>query len=94
MEQYYQELVATLTGRHNILLTSLLSSDDPDSWEQSKYIIISHAPLLTLEMAVNRICQRRPNVAPTPAQIYAALEYAKKKNQQYAKNSTPSELSN
>ena len=85
MEKNYQELIAMLTGKQNLLLTSLLSGEDPELWEQSKYIIVSHNPLLTLEMAVNRVCERENNSVPTPNQIYKALEYSKAKSEQHQK---------
>ena len=83
MEKSYQDLIAQLAGNQNVLLTTLISGNDPESWEESKYIVVSHTPLLTLEMAVNRVCFREKKSPPSPAQIYAALEYAKKKSQQY-----------
>jgi len=85
MDKHNQELFATLTGRHNIILTTLLSSESMESWEKIKYIIVSHTPFLTLEMAVNRVCRRENSSPPLPAQIYSALEYAKEKNKQFRK---------
>ncbi|MDX1811348.1 MAG: hypothetical protein R3240_05335, partial [Gammaproteobacteria bacterium] len=85
MDNNYQELIARLSNQQTMLLTTLLSSDNQETWNEHKHTIISHTPLLTLEMAVNRVCQREHNTPPTPAQIYAALEYAKRKNQQFSK---------
>lgn len=79
MEKLYQDLIATLSGQQNLILTSLLSATDQDSWEENKHIIVSHAPFLTLEMAVNRITQRKQNSIPSPNEIFQALEYAKNK---------------
>ena len=80
MKKISQELFADLNNNHQIILTSLLSSEDAESWSNSKYLIVSHNPFLTLEMAVNRVCQRNRKLPPTPAQIYSALQYAKEKS--------------
>lgn len=85
MDKNTRELIAQLSGQQTLLLTTLLSSDSPENWEDHKHTIVSHTPLLTLEMAVNRVCRREHGIPPTPAQIYAALEYAKHKNQQFTK---------
>ncbi len=89
MNDKHQKLTSRLFGKQNLILTSLLSDQDTCSWQDNKHLIISHTPYLTLEMAVNRTCQRAKHSTPTPSQIYAALEYAKAKQTQTAKKPEP-----
>lgn len=86
MDNQYQELISTFSGKHNLLLTSLLCTENPNTWEECKHLIISSTPLLTLEMAVNRITTKsRKNKIPTPQQIQQALSYANEKRETYLK---------
>lgn len=89
MDKMYQDLVSELSGKQPLVLTSLLSGMDHDSWEQNKHIIVSHMPFLTLEMAVNRICHRKQHSIPSPAQIYQALQYARSKQLQHEETQSP-----
>ncbi|MDH5257200.1 MAG: hypothetical protein OEX07_04310 [Gammaproteobacteria bacterium] len=85
MNDLYQELVSTLSGKHNILLTSLLCTEDLDTWEECKHLIVCPIPLLTLEMAINRVSTRsgKRSTIPTPEEIKDALIYANQKRTQY-----------
>jgi len=85
MNDQYQELVYTLSGKHNLLLTSLLCTTDLKSWEECKHIIICSIPLLTLEMAINRVTNKdqKTSPIPSPEQINDALNYAREKQRQY-----------
>ena len=83
MNKAYQELIASLSGQQQLLLTTLLSCEDTESWEQSKHLIVCPMPLLTLEMAINRVSTRTSDSIPSPKQIYDALNYAVLKHQQY-----------
>ena len=94
MNAQYQDLVSTFTDQHNLLLTSLLCTDDPETWENCKHLIICATPLLTLEMAINRITCKENNrtLIPTPKQIQNALQYAQIKKQQYHNQLVKEEL--
>jgi len=85
MNDQYQELVSTLSGKHNMLLTSLLCTEDSGTWEDCKHLIVCPIPLLTLEMAINRVAvkDRKKSSIPTPEQIKLALNYANEKRTQY-----------
>lgn len=93
MKNISQELFTDLNTNYQTILTSLLSSEDVDNWNKSKYLIVSHNPFLTLEMAVNRVCQRNRKIPPTPAQIYSALQYAKEKSGMELENSQTDSIS-
>ena len=81
MKNISQELFTDLNTNYQTILTSLLSSEDVDN------------PFLTLEMAVNRVCQRNRKIPPTPAQIYSALQYAKEKSGMELENSQTDSIS-
>lgn len=90
MNKQYQDLISTFSGDHNILLTSLLCTEKPDNWEECKHLIVCSTPLLTLEMAINRVTteKRKKNEIPSPDQIQSALNYANEKKEQYLKHSS------
>jgi len=85
MSNQYQSLVSTFIGKHNLLLTSLLSTEDPKVWEECKHIIVCSTPLLTLGMVINRVItkENNSNGIPTPEQIQKALDYAYEKRTLY-----------
>ena len=85
MSDQYQELISAFSGSHNTLLTSLLCTENPTSWEDCKHLIVCPIPLLTLEMAINRVCAkgRKKHEIPTPEMIRKALTYANEKRMQY-----------
>ena len=85
MNNQYQELIFTLSGEHNMLLTSLLCTKDPGAWDDCKHVIVCPIPLLTLEMAINRVTSKEHKTSsiPSPEQIKDALNYAKEKRTQY-----------
>ena len=94
MDRQYQELIAALScqGQQNHVLTVLLSGEDPEAWEHNKHLIVSNMPFLTLEMAVNRVCQREHNTVPDPDQILRALNYARDKQAHYASASQTTKI--
>ncbi|MDH3325270.1 MAG: hypothetical protein OEM38_00970 [Gammaproteobacteria bacterium] len=94
MNDQYQELISTLSGKHNILLTSLLCTDDPKTWEDCKHLIICPIPLLTLEMAINRVVAKESKTSPipTPEEIRKALNYANQKRTQYLQHTAAEPL--
>lgn len=87
MNNQYQELVSTLSGNHNVLLTSLLCTEDAATWEECKHLIICSTPLLTLEMAINRVINKEHKTSkiPSPEDIAKALNYANQKRNEYLK---------
>ena len=87
MINQHQQLISDLTSDSTILLTSLLCTEDPNCWDEIKYTVICPLPLLTLEMALNRVVSKdqKPPGTPTPQQINQALSYAKQKRKQYLK---------
>lgn len=88
MNDQFQTLVSTFSGNHNVLLTSLLCTESPQAWEECKHLIVCSTPLLTLEMAINRVTikGRDKRDIPTPEQIQKALDYANEKRVQYLKH--------
>ncbi len=88
MNDRYQELISSFSGNHNVLLTSLLCTESTTTWAECKHLIVCPVPLLTLEMAVNRVRTgaRKKNNIPTPEQIKEALNYASNKRVQYLAN--------
>jgi len=85
MNNELQELMVFLSKHHNLTLTSILSVTDTESWEQNKHTLLSSAPFLTLEMAINRVSDsRKRNSIPTPQTIYEAVKYAAQKRKQYS----------
>ncbi len=86
MNYKLQELMSFLSINQSLTLTSILSVTDATAWEQTKHIIISTTPFLTLEMAINRISNnRKRNSIPEPHHIYEAIKYASLKRKQYVK---------
>jgi len=87
MNNQHQQLISDLSTDSTILLTSLLCTEDPNSWDEIKYTVICPLPLLTLEMALNRVISKDQKLpgTPPPQQINQALSYAKQKREQYLK---------
>lgn len=84
MNTELQELMNFLSDSHNLTLTSILSVTDQFTWEQHKHIILSTAPFLTLEMAINRVStNRKRSSVPEPHLIFEAIKYASLKRKQY-----------
>jgi len=79
MNKMYSELLAPLPVKHQALILALLNSVDTESWYNAKHLIVCSNPLLTLEMAVNRINDRERNDLPTCEDIQQALSYADQK---------------
>jgi len=86
MNNKLQELMNFLSANQSLTLTSILSVTDAAAWEQTKHIILSTTPFLTLEMAVNRVSNdRKRNSIPEPQLIYDAIKYASLKRNRYMK---------
>jgi len=86
MNNRLQELMSFLSTNQGLTLTSILSVTDATAWKQTKHVILSTTPFLTLEMAVNRVSNnRKRNSIPEPQLIYEAIKYASLKRKQYIK---------
>jgi len=95
MNSQFQDLVSTLSKGHSVLLTSLLCTENPTSWDDCKHIVVCPIPLLTLEMAINRVIveKKKSGEIPSPEQIKTALEYAQTKRKHYLDNCVDSSKS-
>lgn len=79
MNNQYAGLLNQLPIKHQSTLIALLSYVDSESWYNAKHLIVCSNPLLTLEMAINRISNRERNEIPDCNDIAQALAYAEKK---------------
>jgi len=95
MNEQYQELIATLSKNHSLLLTSLLCTEDPVSWEECRHLVICPLPLLTLEMTIRRLNSDNDKTSsiPSPREIQDAIVYAQDKYKHYLLNVTKESLS-
>lgn len=95
MNEQYQELISTLSKNHSLLLTTLLSTEDPVAWEECRHLVICPIPLLTLDMAIHRLNtgeEKRASI-PSPSDIRDAIKYAQEKYKHYLLNITKEPLS-
>lgn len=83
MNKKLQELIFNLPSNNIVLLTTLLSERNHENWENNKHLIVCNMPLLTLEMAVNKVGSLMQGVIPEPKLIHAALIYAQDERAQY-----------
>lgn len=95
MNDQYQELISTLSKNHSLLLTSLLSTEDPLAWEECRHLVICPIPLLTLEMTIHRLHsgEEKRSSIPSPRDIQDAIKYAQDKYKHYLLNITKEPLS-
>ncbi|MDH5544092.1 MAG: hypothetical protein OEZ43_00780 [Gammaproteobacteria bacterium] len=78
-----KDLYGELSESNQRHITRLLQNPSAENWEQARRIVVSPAPLLTLDMAVSRVTETKLNSFPDQFTIYRALDYAIKKHQHY-----------
>jgi hypothetical protein len=61
----------------------MIQNPSVETWEIARRIVVSPAPLLTLDMAISRVCENKLKGIPDSFTIYRALDYAVKKHHQY-----------
>ncbi|MDH5229332.1 MAG: hypothetical protein OEY38_04680 [Gammaproteobacteria bacterium] len=79
-----KELYANLAQTQQTLLGQLMADPNAETWYNARKIIISAAPLITLEMAVKRVRNDSVNTIPDLFTLYRALGYAKERSEIYA----------
>lgn len=78
-----RDLCGTLSDANQHLIESVLAQPCAQSWEMARLVVISPAPLLTLDMAVNRVSGKLGDELPSSFTLYRALDYAIKKREHY-----------
>lgn len=78
-----RDLCGILSPANQRLIEQMLDNPTHETWELVRRVIISPAPVLTLDMAVNRVSGKRDGNLPSPFTIYRALDYAIKKREHY-----------
>ena len=78
-----KDLYGTLSESNQNVINDLLQHPAVETWEIARRIVVSPAPLLTLDMAVSRVVENKVTGCPDQFTIYRALDYAIKKHQLY-----------
>ena len=78
-----RDMSGVLSVANQQLIEQMLDQPTLETWQQARHVIISPAPVLTLDMAINRIAGKRDNRIPSPFTVYRALDYALKKREHY-----------
>ena len=78
-----KDLFGDLSVSDQELIEQMLKSPCAETWEVARRIVVSPAPLLTLDMAISRVTENRKKGVPDSFTIYRALDYAVKKHQNY-----------
>lgn len=78
-----KDLFGSLSKNNQDLLNKLLNAPDNETWEIARRIVVSPAPLLTLDMAVSRVIEGKTQKCPDPFTVYRAIDYAVKKHKQF-----------
>ncbi len=78
-----QNLRGQLTGEQRANLRRMLRGPDPEAWSQSRRLIITVAPLQTLEMALEAVAPQRKDAVPDPFTVYRAIRVAVDRQDEY-----------
>jgi hypothetical protein len=89
-----KELFDSLSEPNQKLIARMLTSPNTETWLEARRIVISSAPLITLEMAVKRISNSPVSNVPDSFTIYRALKYASEKMEHYQRRPSVKDAGN
>jgi len=71
-----QNLRGQLSSEQRDILRRMLRAPDPEAWSRSRRLIITVAPLQTLEMAIESVAPQCTDTVPDPFTVYRAIRIA------------------
>lgn len=84
-----RDMTGALPKAHQDILEKLLETPTDETWEIARLIVVSPAPVLTLDMAVKRVSNQTTEKIPSSFTVYRAIRYAIEKHSRFLSKPAP-----